>query len=240
MNKKINYGIDANHVIRWMMIISIIASIFYVYNFSFKIGPLQFVPFSFLCIALTFYLQVLLFILYAKFGKFKQRDRILNSYDWKGNEKVLDIGCGLGLLLIGAAKKLTSGKAIGIDIWNAADLSSNNLENAMNNARLEGVADKVEIMNQNIVKTVFADNSFDVIVSNLCLHNIYSKVGREAACKEIARIIKPGGTVILSDYKNNAQYANVLMDNGLTQKTKTTNYFGVYPPLTIQKFVKTI
>ena len=110
----------------------------------------------------------------------------------------------------------------------------------MNNARLEGVADKVEIMNQNIVKTVFADNSFDVIISNLCLHNIYSKVGREAACKEIARIIKPGGTVILSDNKNNRQYPNVLMDNGLTQKTKTTNYFGNYPPLTIQKFVKTI
>jgi ubiquinone/menaquinone biosynthesis C-methylase UbiE len=238
MKNKLNYGIDGINVIRWMMMVSIIASILYVNKTLFTSRIFQFTPTSFLWIAITFYFQILLFILYAKFGKFRQRDRILNSYNWKGNEKVLDVGCGLGLLLIGAAKKLTSGKAVGIDIWSVADLSSNNLQNAMNNAKLEGVADKVEIMNQNIIKTVFDDNSFDVIVSNLCLHNIYNKRERETACKEIARILKTGGTVILSDYKNNRQYANVLMEVGLTQKTKNTYYFDVYPPLTIQKFIK--
>ncbi len=239
MNKKINYGIDGINVVRWAAISSIVTSILYSLNTNINLGFIKIDSKTFLYMALAFYTQVILAIIYAKFGKFRQRERILNSYAWHGNEKVLDVGCGLGLLLIGAAKKLTSGKAIGIDIWNTSDLSSNSLENAMNNAKIEGVIDKVEIMNQNILKTVFSDNSFDVIVSNLCLHNIYSKVGREAACKEIARIIKPGGTVILSDYKNNAQIAGFLLDAGLTQKTKTTSFWDVFPPLTTQKFVKT-
>ena len=39
-----------------------------------------------------------------------------------GDEKVLDVGCGRGLLLIGAAKRLKSGKATGIDVWDASVL----------------------------------------------------------------------------------------------------------------------
>jgi predicted nicotinamide N-methyase len=42
------------------------------------------------------------------------------------NGQVLDVGTGRGLLLIAAAKKLSgSGRAVGIDIWKASDLSEN-------------------------------------------------------------------------------------------------------------------
>jgi cyclopropane fatty-acyl-phospholipid synthase-like methyltransferase len=53
----------------------------------------------------------------SKFVKFRLRDKWLNSISWCGDEKVLDIGCGHGLMLIGAAKRLRDGKAIGIDLW---------------------------------------------------------------------------------------------------------------------------
>ena len=236
--KKINYGIDGINVIRWLLITSLVASMLFVYGINVNVGAIKISYKIFFYIALGLYAQVLLSLVYAKFGKFRQRERILNSYTWRGDEKVLDIGCGLGLLLIGAAKKLKTGKAYGIDIWSTSDLSNNSLENAMQNATLENVANKVDITSQNILKTNFANNSFDVIVSNLCLHNIYSKSGRETAYKEITRILKPGGTVILSDYKNNSQIANFLLDAGLNQKIKSTSYFDVFPPLTIQKFVK--
>jgi arsenite methyltransferase len=39
-------------------------------------------------------------------------------------ENVLDVGTGQGLLMNGAAKHLTTGKSIGIDIWISKDLQT--------------------------------------------------------------------------------------------------------------------
>src|SRR5690348_16272027 len=50
----------------------------------------------------------------SRTAKLEVRDRILDSLPWRGDEKVLDVGCGRGLLLIGAAKRLKTGKATGI------------------------------------------------------------------------------------------------------------------------------
>ncbi len=177
-------------------------------------------------------------ILYSKVGKFKQRDRILDQIVWVGNEKVLDVGTGLGLLMIGAAKKLTSGKSFGIDIFDSTDLSNNSLERARANARLEKVATKIQILKMDIRKTNFPNNYFDVILSNLCLHNIQGSRDREAACAEIYRIIKPGGKVIISDFINTVRYAKNFRSLGMQVKKEGTYFFDTFPPLTIIKATK--
>jgi len=64
---------------------------------------------------------------------------------------VLDIGTGQGLLMNGSAKYLTTGKSIGIDIWSSKDLSNNTRQKALENAVLEGVIDKIEIINQDAI-----------------------------------------------------------------------------------------
>jgi arsenite methyltransferase len=51
----------------------------------------------------------------SRVGKLRLRDRLLDTVAWRGDEQVLDAGCGHGLLLLGAARHLTSGRAIGID-----------------------------------------------------------------------------------------------------------------------------
>jgi arsenite methyltransferase len=76
-------------------------------------------------------------MIYSKIGKFRHRDRMLDSVAWAGQERVLDVGAGRGLLLAGAAKKLTTGRAVGIDIWNQEDLSGNNMENLLRNLDLK-------------------------------------------------------------------------------------------------------
>ena len=104
----------------------------------------------------------------SKVSKFWQRDRLLNQVTWKGTEKVLDVGCGAGLLLISAAKKLNQGgKAVGIDIWSDVDLSKNTSELTLQNAELEGVKDRVEVQTADARQLPFKGDIFDVIVSSL-------------------------------------------------------------------------
>ena len=238
--KKPNCGIDAPGVIRNLLLIGLLlllCSIFLPADlfspFSNILKSIIFFPAIFLMLA------GILMLVYAKSGKFKHRDRMLNLYEWKGNENVLDVGTGLGLLMIGAAKRLTTGKSIGIDIWNREDLSNNTFQQTKQNTINENVADRTEILSQNILQTNFKDNCFDVVLSNLCLHNIYDKSERETACKEIFRILKVDGVAIISDFKHSGEYRKVFKELGMSVEKTGTYYLDTFPPLTIIRARKT-
>src|ERR1700675_2263543 len=52
-----------------------------------------------------------LWMLYdSKIGKLREREKLLDLIAWQGRESVLDVGCGRGLMLVGAARRLTTGK----------------------------------------------------------------------------------------------------------------------------------
>ena len=205
--KKLNYGVDAPKLVRNLFLFAVLLYAFAINFPVLHFGGVVTHTFSICFITATIcFMEGVMMLLYAKVGKFRHRERILNCIDWKGDEMVLDVGTGLGLLMIGAAKHLKGGKSIGTDIWNKNDLSSNNSEWAKLNAVMEGVLDKIEIRNENILATGFADNYFDVILSNLCLHNIYNRQERQKACAEIHRILKPNGTAIISDFKGTKEY----------------------------------
>jgi len=164
--------------------------------------------------AASFMLGGLLMVGYSKVGKFRHRDRMLRMVEWKGNELVLDVGTGRGLMLIGAAKKLTTGKAVGIDIWSAKDLSGNTQEATLRNVELEGIRQGVEVQDGDATALEFADGTFDLVLSNLCIHNIPSKEGRDKACREIVRVLKPGGRALISDFIHTADYVKAFQRAG--------------------------
>ena len=125
-------------------------------------------------------------------GKFEQRDRILARLHLRGDETVLDIGCGHGLLLIGAAKLLPRGRAVGIDLWSQVDQANNSRDATLHNAELEGVANRVEVRDGDMRNLPFADATFDAAVAHFAIHNIPTHQGRREAIREIrARKIIP-------------------------------------------------
>ena len=139
-----------------------------------------------------------LFIRTTRIGKFEVWAEILEGLRLRGDETLLDLGCGRGAVLLAAAKLLPNGRAIGVDIWRA-DQTDNSQQNTLRNAELEGVADRVEVRTADITELPFDDNSVDVIVSSLVVHNIPSPEARSKAISEAARVLRPGGRLILAD-----------------------------------------
>jgi ubiquinone/menaquinone biosynthesis C-methylase UbiE len=164
------------------------------------------------------------------FGKFRQRDGILRHLDLRGNETVLDVGCGHGLLLIGAAKKLPRERAIGIDLWSQQDQSNNLPEMTLRNAALEGVSDLVEIRDGDMRNMPFPDARFDATVAHFAIHNIPDHKGRRRAIREIVRTLKPGGQVALSDLKSVGLYADELRRAGMKDVKISGMSLWTWPP----------
>jgi arsenite methyltransferase len=148
-------------------------------------------------------------------GKMRVRDRLVAALALSGQECVLDAGCGRGLALIACAKKLIGGRAVGVDLWAAKDLSNNNPKATLANAAAEGVADRVEVETGDITRLAFPDASFDAVVSITTLHNIPSRDLRDQALNELMRVLKPGGRIAIFDILHTSRYAEVLQRAGM-------------------------
>ena len=72
---------------------------------------------------------------------------------------------------------------------------------------------------------------------NLCIHNIPDAEGRADACREIARVLKPGGVALISDFIKTGFYQKVLIASGL-KVTRTSMNLLSFPPLRIIKAEK--
>ena len=64
----------------------------------------------------------------SRIGKLRTREALLDMASalrpWTGAETILDVGCGRGLMLVGAARRLTTGRAFGVDLWRKEDHTS--------------------------------------------------------------------------------------------------------------------
>jgi arsenite methyltransferase len=146
------------------------------------------------------------YIYATRSGKFRAWDAILDNLRLRGDETLLDLGCGRGAVLLAAAKRLPQGRAIGVDLWRA-DQTENSQQATLSNAALENVTDRVEVHTADMTALPFGDESVDVIVSSLAIHNIPTHAGRRQALDEAVRVLRPGGRLAIADLWETRQHA---------------------------------
>ncbi|MBQ0074540.1 MAG: 50S ribosomal protein L11 methyltransferase [Prevotella sp.] len=101
--------------------------------------------------------------------------------------RVLDCGCGTGILAI-TALKCGANAAVGYDIdeWSS--------ENAMHNAKLNGVEDRMEVLLGNVNVLSHVDGIFDVVVANINRNILLADM------KHFHDVMAKDGTLILSGF----------------------------------------
>jgi SAM-dependent methyltransferase len=166
---------------------------------------------------------------YVTRGKLALRDRLLDAVPWHGDDVVVDIGAGRGLLAIGAAHR-TNAPVHCVDLFIGKDLSGNSPDRLLANAAIEGVADRLVIHREDATTLSLPNACVDVVLSTLCLHNITDPGARIQALDHIVRVLSPGGTVVISDLAHvREEYAPHLAAAGLDIQS-VTRAAGTFPP----------
>src|SRR5215813_10877604 len=106
---KVDYGIDAPGVVRNLAFCGAALLVVRAFTATIHLGPVNISGFEWPGISLL--ATAGLMLLYSKVGKMRHRDRMSRMAALKGSEQVLDVGTGRGLLLIAAAKQLSTGRA---------------------------------------------------------------------------------------------------------------------------------
>lgn len=152
---------------------------------------------------------------------------VVKLIPWKGNEEVLDVGCGSGILLFSCIKESPTAKGTGIDIYDPYSFGGS-AGVFWKNAEIEGVKSRIELQQVDARTMPFDNARFDVIVSSLAMHHVGDGADQAKATREIIRTLKPGGKIAICDVGRalNAP-EEVLRSSGLTNIRRTGHIFQI-------------
>lgn len=166
----------------------------------------------------------------SRVGKLRERVLIVDGLGLADDDRVLDVGCGRGLLTVEAARRLGTGVAIGVDHWREDGDPDAGPAVVWDNAAIEGVDDRVEVAVGDARSLPVPDASFDVVVSSSTLRGLADAAARAAAVDEAARVLRPGGRLALVDTRHTKAYEAVFRSRGWAT-TRSKRSWGMFPPV---------
>jgi len=123
-------------------------------------------------------------------GKLDQAYDRLISYVKKG-DKVLDLGCGTGILALKAAQREASVKGI--------DINTQMLEIARLRVKEANLTHNIELFEMGVAELRREESgSYDVVMSGLCFSEL-TEDELVFTLKEVKRILKPSGLLLIAD-----------------------------------------
>lgn len=110
----------------------------------------------------------------------------------KAGAVVLDPMCGLGTILLEAAKEWPDVYYVG------ADVSDSQLSGAYDNLRAAGLKDKIELLRVSVIELPLPSESVDIIISDIPFGKKF-KLGKDIkrTLQEMERVLRVGGTIVL-------------------------------------------
>lgn len=114
-------------------------------------------------------------------------EAMLPASELSGDERVLDVGCGAGHTALAFAPRVASVDAL--------DLTEAMLEQTRRGASAAGL-ENVRTRQGDVESMPYADACFDRVTCRLCAHHFNSP---SRALAEIARVLRPGGMLVLVD-----------------------------------------
>lgn len=151
-----------------------------------------------------------------------QRNKVISLLKLKSGEKLLDVGCGTGTLLVLAKKRFPDVDMTGVDI------DSKVLEISQKKVEKEKL--DIKLVESGAQKLPFRNSSFDVVVSTLIFHHLHTEV-KKATISEIYRVLKKDGRFLLADFGKKQGIILPLLD-------LVTEVFGLPEHKTLQDNLK--
>lgn len=217
--KVADYGIDKPERVRALGMVGLVLMATGFSQFIALQGSVEIWPEMILSIAMwigtLLWIAAGIMIWSSKVGKQSLAAKMLDAMQWTGREKVIDIGCGKGLLTVLAAHKVPYGSVLGIDVWSQQELSDNSREAAVENAATERVSNRVQFEDGDLTDLNFGPNSFDKVISSLCLHSIGSRRVRNESLEKLIKLVRPGGEIAILDILHTREYQKILVAKGL-------------------------
>ncbi len=96
-----------------------------------------------------------------------------------------------------------------VDVWNNEQVDTltyhhklsaptgNTVENAIRNADIEGVRDKIEFLNMDAINLIFPRNNFDVVICAFIFSHLWAY--RINIIEGIKKVLKEGGRIVIID-----------------------------------------
>jgi len=222
------YGIDAPGVVQKLAHIALGA---FAVMFVAALVNVPFLMGIALAVGIVFTIVALAMVSSSRVGKLRERVRIVDAAGLSSDDYVLDLGCGRGLLLVEAARSVPGGLAVGVDVWSAVDQSGNVPSAPLDNAVIERVEDWVDVVTGDGRRLPYVDGAFDVVVSSMVVHNVPDSVGRARVIREAARVLRPGGRLVVVDMQRTHEYVAVLRALRWSEVSRSRRVWRMFPPV---------
>ncbi|MEP7288578.1 MAG: methyltransferase domain-containing protein [Chloroflexota bacterium] len=131
------------------------------------------------------------FLFRGKLRELRQRTATLARL--QPGDAVLDVGCGTGTLALEVQQRVgTTGRVVGIDP------GTQQIARARSKAARRNLPTDFQI---GVIEHLpFPDQTFDVVLSTIMMHHLGDGLKRQGLA-EIARVLKPGGRLVIADFK---------------------------------------
>lgn len=124
-------------------------------------------------------------------GGARAREELVKQANIQPNQRVLDLGCGTGTLVVLLKRKYPAAEIVGVDPDPKA------LQRAQKKVRRAGVA--VQLDEGFADELPYEAGTFDRVLSSFMLHHL-EEHEREKTLREVLRVLKPAGTFHLLDF----------------------------------------